>query len=643
VKKIALVFLVFFACLLQAQESSQNLDKISLQLHWKYQFEFAGFIAAKEKGFYKDVGLDVTLKEYQSGMDIEKDVLEGRSQYGIYNSLTMLEYLRGKPIVLVSSYFKRAALVLVTTPDIHSPKDLIGKKIMAATKEDFILNYQPYFQGYGVSIDDVTLVPHSYTIDEFAEGKVSAMTAFVSNELYKLDKRGIKYNILDPSDDNLYVLQLELFTSQKELNDHPNRVEKFRNASIKGWQYALNHKEEIINIICNKYSSRADKQEMMQEAIAVEKLILPYTYNIGSIDTNFLSKQIQIFKDNYHIGLHKTLDNFVFHQKYNKKLTLTEEELAYIRSHRDINVCLQYDQFPVDGYTKDGMVGIASDIYKRIADVTSLHFHPIASRSVEELKEHVDTKKCELLSLCATKNKIYKTLQPTKSFIKTNFTFVTTLDKAFITDVSELQGKILITQLQAYKDYLLHFFPKLHIEVQESKKRMVQKLLNNQVYAIVTLDEQADYIINNNGYGKLKVNGLFPKEHYLEGSIGVQKDEPILLSIIQKALDTISKEEIDDIVDHWKITRYQQIVDYSLVWKVLGVMGIIFLIMFYYQRKLHKFNKKLTQAVDEKTKELRELNESLEATVEEKIQELIQKDEILSLQSKQAVMGEMIV
>jgi len=66
---------------------AQNLQKVSLQLHWKYQFEFAGFIAAKEKGFYEEVGLDVTLKEYKYGINIVDDVLNHRSTYGIYNSI----------------------------------------------------------------------------------------------------------------------------------------------------------------------------------------------------------------------------------------------------------------------------------------------------------------------------------------------------------------------------------------------------------------------------------------------------------------------------------------------------------------------------------------------------------------------------
>jgi signal transduction histidine kinase/ABC-type nitrate/sulfonate/bicarbonate transport system substrate-binding protein len=636
------LLLFLFVSLAFSGENHKKLEKVSLQLHWKYQFEFAGFIAAKEKGFYKDVGLDVDLKEYDFGIDIEKDVLDGKSEYGIYNSLAFLDFLRDKPIVLISSYFKRAALVLVTTQDIKSPKDLAGKKVMASTKEDFILNYKPYLDGYGVSVDDIKLVPHSYGIEEFARGEVSAMTAFVSNELYKLDKRGIKYNILDPSDDNLYVLQLELFTSEKEVKDHPKRVKKFRDASIKGWQYALTHKDEIAKIIYDKYSKRVSLDEIKEEAQGVEKLILPYTYDIGSIDLNFLSKQIKLFKDNYKVGYDKKIADYVLSEKNFSEIELSQKELEYIKKKKNVKVCLQYDLFPIDGENKGKMVGIASDIYKKISHVTGLEFTPLASHSLEDLKTNLDTKKCELISLYGTKNKLYKTLVPTKTFIQTNFTFISTLDKAFITHIDELNDEVIVTQMQAFKDYLLYFYPNLNIEVQTDKNIMVKKLLNNEVYAIVTLDEQADYLINKYGYGKLKVNGFLPKENPFDGSIGVQKDEPLLYSIIQKALYTISKDEIYAIIDKWRITRYQQVVDYSLVWKVLAVMGVILLIMLYYQRKLQKFNKNLEYLVLQKTKELRRLNESLEITVKEKIDELIKKDEILTVQSKQAVMGEMI-
>jgi signal transduction histidine kinase/ABC-type nitrate/sulfonate/bicarbonate transport system substrate-binding protein len=291
--KILIILLFLFYSNIFAQE--KKLSKVSLQLHWKYQFEFAGFIAAKEKGFYKDVGLDLELKEYNFGQNIIKDVSLGKSNYGIYNSNILLEYIKKEPIQLISSYFKRSALVLITTPDIKYPKDLLGKKIMAAGKNDFDLNFNYIFSLQKIKIDDLHLIPHTFDVKDFAEDKVDAMTAFVSDQPYKLDKLNIKYNLIDPSNYGLFNLQLELFTSDKEAVSNRERTEAFKKASLKGWEYALNNPDEIIEIILKKYNTQNLTKEFLEnEAIYTERLILPKMYELGSIDEMFLFKQIDI-------------------------------------------------------------------------------------------------------------------------------------------------------------------------------------------------------------------------------------------------------------------------------------------------------------------------------------------------------------
>ena len=635
--------LLLFSFSLFANRNSDNLEKVSLQLHWKYQFEFAGFIAAKEKGFYKDAGLDVELREYKDGIDIEDDVICGKATYGIYNSLALLEYLRGEPLVLLSSYFKRAALVLVTKPEIKSPKDLVGKKIMATTRDDFKLNFGLYLKGYDISVDDIHLVPHSYTIDGFADGKVDGMTAFISNELYKLDQKGVNYNILDPSDDNLYILQLELITSENEVKNHPQRTKAFRDASLKGWQYALSHKDELIDIIAKKYQKNISKAALKQEALGVQRLILPYTYELGSIDKNFLKKQMEMFEKEYDVKTHKGLDGFIF--KANSDIAdvhFSDIEFDYIKRHKKINLCVNYDLFPIDGVKNGKLTGEMADILSIVSHMTSLEFVPVKADSEEELLQNITSKKCQMLSIMATLNKSFDNLRPTTPFSGTTFTLLSKLEHSFIDDPTLLKDKILMVQKDSFKAYLKYLYPYLRIKVEYDKNKMVRDVLYDKAYAIVTLDEQADYFIDKYGYGKLKINGFLAKERPLSGSVGIQKDEPILYDIIEKAFKHIPKEKIDSIRNSWRISRYQTTIDYSLAIKILLFMGIILLIMVYYQRKLKNFNKELEKQVNEKTKELREINESLEATVQEKIEELIQKDEILTAQSKQAVMGEMI-
>ncbi|WP_457744949.1 ABC transporter substrate-binding protein [Sulfurimonas sp.] len=618
-----------------------SLEKVSLQLDWKYEFEFAGFIAAKEKGFYKDVGLDVALKEFNNGTNVIDDVISGKSTYGISNSSTLIAYLKGKPIVLVASFFKRSALVLITKPEIKSPKDLVGKRIMTSSKENFMLNFGPYLRGYGVSINDLTLVKHTFNVKAFADGSVDAMTAYISDQPYKLDALGIKYNILNPSNDNLFTLQEELFTSKNEVKNHLKRVEKFRKASIKGWKYAFEHKAELIDIIHKKYAPNISKKALAYEADSIEKLILPYIYDIGFIDTNFLYKQIRFFKNEYHIGKNKDLKDFIFKVKCNS-LHLTQEEQKYIQENPKIPMCINYDFFPIGAYEDGKYIGMTADVYKIISDKTGLEFVPIPSDSEQQLQEHLEEKKCKLVSITATVTNNFKTIKTTTPLGRTYFTLLSKLDKSFVSNPKLLKNKLLIVQRESFKNYLNYLYPYLNIEVEDDKNKMLDKVMKNKAYAIVTIDEQSDYFIDKYGYGKLKINGFLAKEHELSASIGVQKDEPILFSIMQKTLNSIPRSKIQLIMDRWRLTRYHEKNDYYLLWRTLFVMSIIFLIMIYYQRKLKSFNKELEKSVDEKTKELRKINDSLEINVQEKVNELIQKDEILTKQSKQAVMGEMI-
>ncbi|HNI74915.1 MAG TPA: ABC transporter substrate-binding protein, partial [Accumulibacter sp.] len=58
-------------------------EPVTVQLNWKHQFEFAAFYAAESKGFYKDAGLDVSIKEGGPGIDVVNEVIAGRADFGV--------------------------------------------------------------------------------------------------------------------------------------------------------------------------------------------------------------------------------------------------------------------------------------------------------------------------------------------------------------------------------------------------------------------------------------------------------------------------------------------------------------------------------------------------------------------------------
>ncbi|MBU0925216.1 ABC transporter substrate-binding protein [bacterium] len=358
---LKILALLFFLSLYSLLAKEQNLSKVSLQLHWKYQFEFAGFIAAKEKGYYRDVGLDVELKEYDFGQNIIKDVSSGKVNYGIYNSNILVEYIKDEPLKLISSYFKRSALVLITKPEIKYPKDLINKKIMAAGIEDFDLNFNYLFSLEKLQIKDLNFVPHTFDVQDFADNKVDAMTAFISDQPFKLDKLNVKYNIIDPSNFGVFNLQLELFTSNNEAQNNTARTEAFRNASLKGWEYALNNPAEIIEIILEKYNTQNLTKDFLEnEALHTDRLILPKMYQIGSIDKMFLFRQIDILYNQSKFTFEKKeelIDNFIFYTQ--KELEDKRVDLNYTLLKKSIPfliiilLIIFYRQWLLNKYNKN--------------------------------------------------------------------------------------------------------------------------------------------------------------------------------------------------------------------------------------------------------------------------------------------------
>ena len=125
---IKLLILFLLPLLLLANPPVKESQSVTLQLNWKFQFEFAGYIAAYEKGFYRQVGLDVNITEYKSDTDIIQSVLSGDADFAIYDDDITFLADQKKPIIWLQNYLKRPALALVVKPNIFTPKDLVGKK-----------------------------------------------------------------------------------------------------------------------------------------------------------------------------------------------------------------------------------------------------------------------------------------------------------------------------------------------------------------------------------------------------------------------------------------------------------------------------------------------------------------------------------
>ncbi len=289
---IALIFLLLSQALSvcaagvgKGDEASgrENLDDAVLQLRWFHQFQFAGYYAAVAKGFYEAVGLRVEIEEGGPSLDTLRELMEGRADFGVSSSEILLHRLSGKPVVALAAVFQHSPLVLVALADtgIRTPHDLVGRRVGVSwsTRDAEIL---AMLKNEGVSMDDILPpIGGKYKPTMYCDGSADAASAYLTNEPFFLEQKGFSFNVLRPVTYGIDFYGDCLFTLEEQIDKHPDRVRRFREASLMGWRYAMRHPEEIVEVIVGRYGSRKSKEHLLYEAEKMKELLLPDLVEAG--------------------------------------------------------------------------------------------------------------------------------------------------------------------------------------------------------------------------------------------------------------------------------------------------------------------------------------------------------------------------
>jgi len=237
---------------------------------------------AKEKGFYEKKGLDVEIIERNPAKNNVLQVENGEVEYGIADSSILLYRAKGYHLKVVASIFQHNPLVLLTRRDsgILSPYELKGKIVAyQAGLDDAAITAMLSFAGLKSS--DYTHVPHDFTHKKLISGEVDAIESYITNEPFKYKKSGHNINILNPMSYGIDLYGDNIITTDEEIINHPDRVKRFVDATMLGWQYAFDHKEEAILAI-KKLNPKLDTDSLWYEAVKTEQLIMPKVIPIGT-------------------------------------------------------------------------------------------------------------------------------------------------------------------------------------------------------------------------------------------------------------------------------------------------------------------------------------------------------------------------
>jgi class 3 adenylate cyclase/ABC-type nitrate/sulfonate/bicarbonate transport system substrate-binding protein len=256
---------------------------VSMQLKWKHQFQFAGYYQALEQGFYRNAGLDVTIREGGPGIDAAEAVASSKADFGVCTASVLRDWAAGRRLVVLAAIFQRSPAVILVArrADISSVSELRGRTLMDTPGSDEIA---AMLKREGVDYQALPRVAHEGNPRDLLAGRADAMIAYSTNEPFVLEQLGAAYRTFSPAASGIDFYGDNLCTSEAAVKAHPDRVAAFKAATVEGWTYALAHKEATVDLILRSYSAKKSREALLFEAEQTEILVGRDPARIGEQD-----------------------------------------------------------------------------------------------------------------------------------------------------------------------------------------------------------------------------------------------------------------------------------------------------------------------------------------------------------------------
>lgn len=256
--------------------SAHAADKVTLQLKWVTQAQFAGYYVAKDKGFYKAEGLDVDIKP--GGPDIAPaQVIAGGGADVIIDWMpsALASREKGVPLVNIAQPFKKSGMMLTCRKEtgITKPSDLKGKTLGVW----FFGNEYPFLSWMaklGIPTDGsaggVTVLKQGFNVDPLLQKQADCISTMTYNEYWQVIDAGIPADQLVTfkyEDQGVATLEDGLYVLEDKLKDpaFADKMVRFVRASMKGWKYAEEHPDEAAQITLDNDTTGAQTEKHQKQ------------------------------------------------------------------------------------------------------------------------------------------------------------------------------------------------------------------------------------------------------------------------------------------------------------------------------------------------------------------------------------------
>jgi len=266
-------------------------DKVSLQLKWATQAQFAGYYAALDQGFYKAQNLDVTILEGGANIAPEQVVASGGAQFGLDWMGSLLSSRDQKVnLVNIAQVFQRGAILELSwkSSNINGVDGLKGKTVgVWGFGNEFDL--YAALAKHNINKDsDLSIFQQPFDMNDFLNHKIDAAAAMTYNEYAQVLEAGhspSELNVINFTDEGTAMLEDGVFTTADWLKDAKNQdiAVRFLRASFQGWMYCRDNQAACVDIVV-KHGPALGKNHQAWMMNEINKLIWPSPSGIGLMD-----------------------------------------------------------------------------------------------------------------------------------------------------------------------------------------------------------------------------------------------------------------------------------------------------------------------------------------------------------------------
>jgi len=573
-------------------QPATSLEKVTLQLKWKHQFQFAGYYAARAQGYYQEEGLEVSIQEADSNTNPVQDLLNGDYQYAISGISILADYLNGKEVRALAAIFQNSPLVLISkqSSGIVSPHHMIGKRVMVDTKKgagDAALN--ALLAQASINSNQFITIPPSFSTTQLINDEVDVMTGYLTNEPFELKNKGIPINIISPLNYGINFYGDILFTSDTEIRNHPLRANRFRRASLKGWQYALDNPEEIIQLIYKHYSIDKSLEYLRFEAEKTRKLILADHVPLGTIDISRLQSILDLYvgSDIIKAPTSRKLKDFTYRIS---KIKLTAEERTWLAHHPTIRLGIDKSFAPYEWLDANNRYkGIAADFMSLIEERLGIRFEVIKNKETwNDVLNAAKNQEIDMLSCLVKSESREKYLNFSPTYISSSAVIITeqSSNRQELT-LKKLHGKrVAIPKGHYVQELITKDHPNIIIVTTKNILAALKLVATGQADAFIGDVLAVSYAVKKENLLNLTVAGSTPYQKTF--SLATSKHLPILNSIMQKALASISEQEKEAIYQRWNNLKITKGISYRTLFKYSFIIILVFCFFAFWIYSLRK-------------------------------------------------------